>query len=252
LVSPFPVLSPYMKTVGVCASGVASASCRRQEYVSIERTNKMRKHNLFLAFIVFLGTVSILAKVLRATDVPLEIFTSNGAYYNSSDLNMYVVVSSGLDVVDFAFYNESLINSSIAGIYFDDGSLLGIAAITNGPGTSFSKNATPSDLPGAGILDPPFVTTDEFRIDGDPPESHNGVNPVELGNPLEWVRVSFDLINGGTLSSVLDELNSGQLRIGVHVIALPDGSSESAVSIPEAGTFILLALGGAALLARRH
>jgi hypothetical protein len=51
---------------------------------------------------------------------------------------------------------------------------------------------------------------------------------------------------------VVDELNRGELRIGVHVIALPDGSSESAVTIPEASTFILFALGGAGLLARRR
>jgi hypothetical protein len=197
--------------------------------------------------------VFIPGNLLHASYIfPLEIFTSNGAYYNSPDLDMYVVVSSGPDVVDFTFYNESLINSSVAGIYFDDGSLLGIAAITNGPGTSFSQSATPSDLPGGAKVDPPFVTTDEFCIDGDPPESHNGVNPVELGSPLEWVRVGFELINGGTLLSVVDELYSGELRIGVHVVALPDGSSESAVNTPEPGTFILLGLGGLVLLARKH
>ena len=213
----------------------------------------MRKHKLSLAFVVFLSAVFVPGNALRASYIyPLEIFTNNGAYYNSPDLDMYVVVSNGLGMVDFTFYNESLISSSVAGIYFDDGSLLGIDTITNGPGTSFSKSATPSDLPGGAKMDPPFVTTDEFSIDGDPPESHNGVNPVELGNPLEWVRVSFELINGGTLSSVVDELNNGELRIGVHVIALPDGSSESAVTIPEASTFILFALGGAGLLARRR
>jgi hypothetical protein len=213
----------------------------------------MRKHKLSLAFIVFLSTFFIPGNALRASYIyPLEIFTNNGAYYNSPDLDTYVVVSNGLGMVDFTFYNESLISSSVAGIYFDDGSLLGIAAITNGPGTSFSKNATPGDLPGGAKVDPPFVTTEEFCIDGDPPESHNGVNPVELGNPLEWVRVSFELINGGTLSSVVAELNSGELRIGVHVIALPDGSRESAVNIPEASTFILFALGGLGLTARRR
>jgi hypothetical protein len=123
-----------MKTVGVCASGAPTASCRCQEYVPIKETNRMRKHKLSLAFIVLLSTIFIPGNLLYASYVyPLEIFTSNGAYYNSPDLDMYVVISSGPDVVDFTFYNESLINSSVAGIYFDDGSLLGIAAITNGP-----------------------------------------------------------------------------------------------------------------------
>jgi hypothetical protein len=209
----------------------------------------MRECKLSLVFVVFLCAVLIPGNPLQAS-YQLEIFTSNGAYYDSPDVDTYVVVSSRpeLEVVDFTFYNESLISSSLAGIYFDNGSLLGIAAITNGPGTSFSQPATPGDLPGGSQLDPPFLTTNEFCIDGDPPVSHNGVNPTEPGDPLEWVRVTFELIDDGTLSAVVDELKSGELRIGVHVMSLPDGSSESAVNVPAPGTFVLLGLGGLALL----
>jgi hypothetical protein len=213
----------------------------------------MKRYQLSLAFAVFMSVAfCVSGNPLKASYIyPLEIFTSNGSYYNSPDLNMYVVVSNGSGVVDFTFYNESLIDSSLAGIYFDDGSLLGISDITNGPGTSFSRPATPNDLPSGNLLEPPFVTTDQFCVDGDPPVSHNGVNPVESAEPLEWVKVTFTLINGGTLSAVIDELNTGVLRIGAHVIALPDGSSESAVNVPEPATALLLCLGGLALI-RMH
>jgi hypothetical protein len=64
---------------------------------------------------------------------PLEIFAGDGQYYESPDVNLYVVVSDGgPDQVDFTFSNESLIDSSIARIYFDDGNrlLLGIISAT--------------------------------------------------------------------------------------------------------------------------
>ncbi|MHC4623780.1 MAG: PEP-CTERM sorting domain-containing protein [Planctomycetota bacterium] len=215
----------------------------------------MRRLRLFSAVAAFLLMLRVQEGVLQASHVyPLEVFTSNGSYYNSPALDSYVVVSEGVGGVDFTFYNESSIDSSLARIYFDDGSLLGIANVTSGPGTSFSQPANPSDLPNGGLLEPPFVTTEEFSIDGDPPLSHQGVNPVEPGNPLEWVRINFNLVSGGTLSSVIDELNNGTLRIGVHIIGLPDGSSESAVTLPapEPMTISLLGLGMLGLLIKRR
>jgi hypothetical protein len=76
---------------------------------------------------------------------------------------------------------------------------------------------------------------------------HNGVNPVEQSEPLEWVRIRFDLINGGTLESVVEELNSGVFRIGMHIIDLPDGSSEGGTNVPEPNSIFLLAAFGVAL-----
>ena len=181
--------------------------------------------------------------VVHATVVyPFEVFTD---YYNSPDLEMYVEVSDGGSQVDFTFYNESLFESSIAGIYFDDGSLSGTFAITEGAGTSFSQPAIPGNLPGGNELEPPFVTTDGFSIGSDAPRPQNGINPGE------WVRITFNLIDGGALATVIDELNTGALRIGVHVIALPDGSSESAIAVPEPATVCLLGFGGLALLCKR-
>lgn len=191
--------------------------------------------------------LSLPVNVSRAAVVyPLEVITNNGGYYNSADMNLYVQVSNGGDEVDFTFYNENLFASSISRIYFDGGLLLGIAEITEGSGTSFSHPATPGNLPGGNPLEPPFVATAGFSIGSDAPRPDNGVNPGE------WITVAFDLINAGTFSDVIDELNTGALRTGVHVIGLPDGSSESAVAVPEPGTVFLLGLGGLVLLGKRR
>ena len=207
---------------------------------------EMRRRYLTLTFLaaVLLG---LPADVSRAAVVyPLEIFTNNGSYYNSPDLNLYVEVSDGEDQAGFTFYNENLFSSSIARIYFDGGPLLDIADITEGTGTSFSQSATPSNLPGGKPLEPSFVTTAGFSIGSDAPRPHSGVNPGE------WVQITFDLINGGSFQSVIDELDTGVLRIGIHLIALPDGSSESAIAVPEPATIALLGLGALALLRKRR
>ena len=205
----------------------------------------MRRRYLAVTFLVV--TLSGLpADVSRAAVVyPLEIFTNNGSYYNSPDLDLYVEVSEGQGQTGFTFYNESLFNSSIARIYFDGGSLLGTTDITEGPGTSFGQTATPGNLPAGRLLDPPFETAGGFSFGSDAPRPHSGVNPGE------WVTIAFDLINGSSFQSVIDELDTGDLRISIHVIALPDGSSESAV-VPEPTTIALLGSGTLALLRKRR
>jgi hypothetical protein len=184
----------------------------------------------------------------------LEVFTSNEEvticrqYHDSPVLNLYVEVSNGgVSQVEFSFYNESSIDSSIARIYFDDddGSLLGIADIA-GFGVSFSQSAVPGNLPGAKLLDPAFETTSGFSIDADSPPPKNGINPGE------WGIISFDLTNDGTLKDVISGLNTNILRVGVHVIGLPDGSSISAVSVPEPGTLMLLGTAGLWIFTRKR
>jgi hypothetical protein len=168
------------------------------------------------------------------------IFTSNGPYHNSPLVDTYVVVSNGQPaIVDFTFYNISAIQSSVAQIYFDDGSLLDIATITNGPGTSFSeKYPGPGNLPGGELIS--FVADREFTIGALNPPPENGVNPT-----ADWVRIRYNLVPGGNLASVIGELQTGELRVGIHIIDLPGGSSESAIMIvPEPATMLLLGIGG--------
>jgi hypothetical protein len=150
------------------------------------------------------------------------------------------------DRVRFTFTNSGPAASSITGVYFDDGTLLGIAAIFNGAGVAFSQGASPPNLPGANLASPPFRTTAGFLADSDPPVQPNGVNPGES------LAILFALISGQTYTDTLAALQGGALRIGVHVQGFQGGGSESFVNAPApvplpAAAWLLLA--GGALVA---
>ena len=205
-----------------------------------------------MAFLLFLF---IPCANLYALILPFEIFTDNGEWgtggsnFGDPALDLIVDVYNGGPTVSFEFHNNSvspLVDLSITDIYFDDGTLLAISGVENGPGVSFTELADPAELPGANILIPPFETTNHFSADADPPPSHSGVEPGE------WVIIHFDLQQGGTLQHVLDELSDGSLRIGIHIQSFPGGSSESAVNVPEPATICLLGLGVLALLRKRR
>jgi len=207
---------------------------------------------VLLAFVFLL--VIFPARICQAqlATYSFEIFTNNSPYADDPGWNLYVKVWDGTGLVNFTFYNDSAFQSSIARIYFDDGSLLGVDEITNSQGyTAFDRTSSPGDLPGGNLLVPSFEADREFSIFAEPPPPWDGVNN---GNPVnEWVTVRFNLINGGDLEDVCRELNTGVLRVGLHVIDLPGGGgySESAILVPEPATIVLLGLGALALLRKR-
>lgn len=161
------------------------------------------------------------------------------------------VTDAGGGQVSFRFENAGPLASSITDVYFDDGSLLGIATITDGPGVDFEQGASPGNLPGGGSASPPFVTTAGFSADSEPPTQPNGVNPGE------FLVVTFNLQGSQDFNDVLDELDSGALRIGIHVQGFAGGGSESLVNngtnVPEPSATMLLGLSlvGVALLGSR-
>lgn len=158
------------------------------------------------------------------------------------------VTDEGGGDVRFTFTNVGADASSIEGIYFDDGSLLGISSIVNGPGVSFTGgSASPPNLPAANLASPPFVTTSGFLADSDPPTSGNGVQPGE------FVAIIFDLQGGQTFADVISELDAATLRVGIHVIAFASGGSESLVNVvPEPALGALLLVGIAVACVRRQ
>ena len=158
----------------------------------------------------------------------------------TGNAQLFVEVSNpGSGQVSFLFTNTGPLPCSICDVYFDDGSLLGIASIINGPGVSFDdEHVSPPDLPGGENLAPPFETTEGFAADSDSPGvMTNGVNPGE------FLEILFDLQAGKVYADVLSDLASGELRIGLHVQAFADGGSESFVNIPAPGAFLLATLG---------
>jgi hypothetical protein len=159
-----------------------------------------------------------------------------------------------MDVVDlgtqvrFDFTNLGPEQSTIARIYFDDGSLMSFDSIVNGAGVDFVAEMFPgpNDLPGGELASPAFVTTLGFLSGAVAPPPTNGVEPGET------VGLIFGLDPNQTTDNVIAELESGVLRAGVHVINFESGGSESLVSIPEPGVAGLLALGLAGLAALRR
>lgn len=142
----------------------------------------------------------------------------------------------------FTFLNVGTIASSICDIYFQDGTLLGVAQIINQPNatstgylTDFSDGASPGNLPGGNSLDPDFSPTVGvrfFSLDSNSPTQPMGVNPGErLG-------VLFDLLPGMDFNSVMQALvtpppstpTSPSLRIGIHVQGMPGDASASYVN----------------------
>jgi hypothetical protein len=157
------------------------------------------------------------------------------------------VTDQGGGVVRFTFSNSGPAISGISEIYFDDGSLLALASVIDGPGVNFEPDASPPNLPGGQNAVPPFQVTQGFLAESVPSASQNAVRPGE------WVALDFTLQGGQTFADVISELNDGTLRIGIHVIAFGSGGSESFIhDVPEPGLASLLGLAALGLVALRR
>ena len=163
----------------------------------------------------------------------------------AASLSMEVIDLGGSQVA-FKFTNNSI--SSLADVYFDDGTLLDIASISDsGTGVAFTQYANPGDLPGGNNLNPSFSTSAGFSADSDAPVSSNGVTSGE------WLTITFNLLPAQTYTSVISALSLpnnggvGDLRVGLHVQSFADGGSESFVNVsnpvPEPETYAMLLAG---------
>lgn len=194
------------------------------------------------AYVLPMMLVAVFAVTAKANLVyPLRVFNSD-----IDDLNLFVELAfGGAGQISFSFYNNSSVESAIARIYFDDDAdLLADIAAIDGLGL-FRRSVSPPNLPGGRSIEPAFEAEEMLSLGAVPAPPKYGLNPGE------WLDITFDIDSRLGLDDITEAIEQGMLRFGVHVIALPDGSSASAVNIPEPATLTLLAMGAAALFARK-
>jgi len=155
------------------------------------------------------------------------------------------VTDVGMGKYNFLFTNTGPIASSITDVYFSYPALSGTASLDSiddsDPGVAFSALATPGELPGGNAVSPSFQTSLGLSADSDPPAQPNGVNPGEsLG-------IVLDLQHTRTFDALLEDINSGALRLGLHVQGIgSDGDSDSFVNgelVPAPGAVVLGTIG---------
>lgn len=238
------------------------------------RTNK--GHIIFVSLILVF--VAVLSTEAQADTFGFTAITANSGVQDtlaaqlSLEVTPYTTAPEDHQVL-FTFYNNGLapyrvatpIEGTITKTFFDDGTLLGVANVINGPGVEYSaigSSETPT-LPGGGTLLPPFETTAGFGATADPPAGYlkNGVdawNPSG-SSPIEYVGVVFDLKNKeGSIEyydfddviaaiglGFNDPYNVDALRIGIHVQSIggEGGDSDAFILTPVPGAVLLGVLG---------
>jgi hypothetical protein len=213
---------------------------RNKEIIVMKHHHQHLERLVGLVALAFLAVGLLLPSSSTALTTDFYCITyNNPTDCGSAEAQLQVQITDlGGNQTLFLFENMGPSASSIADIYFAGGSLLRIASIDNSdPGVSFSIGATPANLPGGKSISQPFRAT--FALDADAPVQPMGVNPGEsLG-------VVMDLQPGATYSDILSELNSGELRVGLHVQGFDGGGSESLINkpVPEPSTALLLCIG---------
>jgi hypothetical protein len=207
----------------------------------------------------------------RAVTYGFDKLSSNSSADVSGQLFLDVTDSGGGQAL-FTFRNDGPTASFVNEIYFDDGTLLGIASLDESGGTvagggvdyeDATGNVSPPNAPGANLFDPDFVATQAFSVEAESPGSNkDGIDPGE------WLGILFSLQGGTTFADLINAIAAGlalgpnddplgTLRIALHVQGQgTDGESDlyglTAIPLPAALPLFGAALGGLGLLSWRR
>lgn len=201
------------------------------------------------------GLASLLAVPTLKAQVSLDFVRFQSENVSNSTLDYInidaLVINTGSGVRVGIFNNTAPTGSAsstkptVASIYFDASSTF----LTNSPtynsgisssGIAFEFGRAPTDLPGGNQIG--FSADSNFTASPPPPK--NGLNPGEFAY--------FDFA-GASYSKVVQGINTGQVRFGVHVIQVGSNGEDSIsmVAVPEPSAALLGAIGVLALLRRR-
>lgn len=185
--------------------------------------------------------------------------TANASQNVASQFNVAVSDVAGQPTqVTFKFTNAVGIACSISEIYYDDRNplqLLTLNATLVQVGCSFTGGgANPGNLPGGNTLTPAFNANQSFSADA------VGNPSVGIDTAADSLTMQFTLQPGATFASVINAMNVGTLRLGLHVRAIgTQGESDGFVTgggpvipLPAAAWMGLAGLAGIAIVRRRR
>jgi len=200
----------------------------------------MRNNFLRIAAATVACAVSALtAHAISYTFTQITNNSGSNAVAGQLSVDVNAVAATGFS---FKFTNNVGLPSNVSEIYATSTKTLGALTITESATVDFSAGGSPGSLPGSsGAL--------SIRASANSPAPSNGLN-----QSTDWVTLTF-LFNStySTYASLLSDLNSGNLQLGLHVTGIGNGFSESFVTtgapnnntpgVPDGGTTVSL-LGG--------
>ncbi len=165
--------------------------------------------------------------------IPAADSDPTDAAIGEAQLTLEVTESNG--GVLFTFANSGPEPSVIRMAAFENDLLASIDSLIEPTGVDFEVDGNVANLPRGNSLSPPFA--EAFTVSAVAPPPPNGVGPDET------LGVLFDLEPGVSFANVISAIESGALRVGIHVIAFESGGSESFVAVPLPGSVLLGMLG---------
>ncbi len=202
------------------------------------------------------GLSALFVSVALAASASAATSTYSFARVSPFNASQNPAAQFGLSITDpsstqvaFTFTNNVGIASSISEIYFDSAQVfLGAAALTQ-TGTNFAAGgANPGNLPGGNNLSPAFNAVSIYSADatGNPSNGNDQAS--------DSLVMTFTLAQGQTYNSIISAINSGAMRIGIHVRAIgSNGQSDAFVNIvPTPAAASVLGMAGIVATRRRR
>lgn len=183
--------------------------------------------NLLKSLVVILSAAIVTTTGVNAAVITtFEDIDGDGQGPTFADQVVLEIIDNG-GIVGFQITNNTGgIFGIIEQVNFDDSALDLLGALDSLVQTNnvdFSEDL--ANLPQGNNVG--FDSTDGFQ--SNPPAAGANANGIQPGDSLT---INFALNGGATFDDVVAALISGELRLGIHVIAFADGSSDALVSAP--------------------